>query len=162
MILLKWWEWVTTISFNVEAKCGFFTSDVLWCSKWYPWYPCSKKLCFGSRLGGRHMGQVRTAGSIHKKILKSGVWESPTLTKLQLEKKKQTCLGFTLKDLGCSFCTHVFGKWLLGVVYDKLWISNNFPKPSTFSFSWSFSYFLIFMFTIEKIKPEGRMPFLRE
>lgn len=67
-----------------------------------------KKLCFGSRLGGRHMGQVRTAGSIHKKIVKSGVLESPTLTKLQFGKKK--CLGFTLKDFGCSFCTHVFGK----------------------------------------------------
>lgn len=76
--------------------------------------------------------------------------------------KKKICLGFTLKDLGCSFCTHVFGKWLLGVVYDKLWISNNFPEPSSFSFSWSFSYFLIFMFTFEKIKPEGRMPFLKE
>lgn len=33
------------------------------------------------------MGQVRTAGSIHKKIVKSGVSESPTLTKLQLEKE---------------------------------------------------------------------------
>lgn len=34
------------------------------------------------------MGQVRTAGSIHKKIVKSGVLESPTLTKLQFGKKE--------------------------------------------------------------------------
>lgn len=33
------------------------------------------------------MGQVGTAGSRHKKIVKSGVLESPTSTKLQFEKE---------------------------------------------------------------------------
>lgn len=105
-----------------RASMGFFSSYVLWCSKWYPWCPRLKNLALIHRgLDIRHMGQVRTAGSSYKKsVYKSGVLASATLTKPQF--RKRLVLSFALKDLGFIFCTHVFGKRLL---WYYLWQSLN-------------------------------------